>query len=1129
MKKSTLSQVAFEYLDREFSFVGNSGEYIFERLKALKGFYELDLLEVLREALHSYEGDIVDVGANLGNHAVFFGAILRRSVLAFEPEPQNFELLRQNIRNNGLDQTTHAFNIAAWHAHDKVKLAQNVENNSGTFSVTGECGDIPAAPLDDYLEDKRVALVKIDVEGAEINVLNGLDATIRKSRPIITVEAHTSKERTEQIKFFEERHYRAVSIEGRSDNFIWCPEENLNFHRLVNRIDVQKRRGIENNVASMRHRQGLLLQRTLRIQKQMDSIFGEFERADGLTMAKNSGEAGSNEIGKQLGDLLNLIDAAESDFGSKISEVMNELSGTAGADQYNLVTPIPDAEVGSQSSSKPTLDDSTSEKLNETIRALFDSRAGLFAEVRKNTIDLIQQLQVEDHDAHEVLPIARIEHKDSDFVVEQAFSDSLRNLGNLEDGLTRLFVDTSQNHRVTVEMLRQVHRRLRTMENRSLLNVDKAARNDDSKVVNLLKSEISKLSFLLEKESPELWDASNLTSSVERKIDRLRSPRAHTQDETGESCGHRLTPLFAGAQNKTLHGDRIRVGVASMPGREAGLQKVLEIISPQADEVFVYLNNFDSVPDNCHGFSNVSFFTGADLGDRGKFAFMEGFSGYYLTVDDDIEYAPFHVQHIIDGIERYGRRAVVGWHGSVFADDFEEFYNAQYRKVLSFRFLRGKDTQVHLLGTGVCGFHTDSIRIKREDFIHPNMADVFLAIEAQRQKVPMMVLAHEKDWARPIDVGPSISTASMKKDDDETGSLDVATVVTDLVKDNMPWKMPEVAPVYTRKPLTVAFIGRTDKERWKKGGILKSAHLTVAALARFGVRTILEDIETGDPRDLRGSKADIVMVYVGDPERPDFKDVEAIVAHHADEGKKVIVNLSINGITRRSEMVVGKMKEWDARWPGQMWLMVFTQAAFQIPELAPIKDRILLVPKTISLPNRRVATFGNSEGIFIGDIGKLNNDSLLDYPAEEWIAAIREALPGINIYAVQQYRPARDRHLDIDETWDFLDREQIAEKIGRCRLMVTPVKYATFEMVPLEVAALGVPVAYPEMPQSLSEHLGGAGTVIRSPEELKQMLPLLYHDPIVWQGMSRAGIEKAESSELSRASSQLYLQLAKLI
>ncbi|MGP5112888.1 FkbM family methyltransferase [Corynebacterium casei] len=1129
MEKMASSQASFEYLDREFSFTGTSGEYIFERLKKQEGFYELELLEALGESLFAYEGDIVDVGANLGNHTVYFGGVLERKVWAFEPESQNFELLTQNIRNNKLEQVTQAFNIAAWHKIDSLSIAQNVKDNAGTFSVTGDSGKIPAAPLDDYLLNHQIALIKIDVEGAEINVLHGLDSTIEKSRPIITVEAHSSHERTEQIAFFEERNYRSIAIEGRSDNFIWCPEENQNFHRIAQRLSVQKRRSIEKNMAQLRSRQGLLLRRTLKIQNQMESLIGAYEQSENSAATSNHSETGHQVLRIQVAELLKLIEAAESELKSKIDEVTDEIRAISEANDDSRVIADTSSELKHESSMERVLDGAPLDNVDGTIRSLFDSQANTLAEVRKSVQELSEPNQYVGDVDHEGATIHNIDQDESVCVVDPGTTDAFLPLGNLEDGLARLLVDVSQNHRTTVEMLRQLHRRLRGMENRALPDTDKADEKVDTRLVNLLKSEVSKLSFLLEKESPELWDASNLTSSVERKIERLRSPEAQEQDETSISCGHELTPLFAGTKHKTLHGDRIRVGVATMPGREAGLRKVLEIISPQADEVFVYLNNFISVPDSCRGFSNVSFFTGPDLGDRGKFAFMEGFSGYYLTVDDDIEYAPFHVQHIIDGIERYGRRAVVGWHGSIFADDFEEFYNAQYRKVLSFRFLRGRDTQVHLLGTGVCGFHTDSIGISSKDFIHPNMADVFLAIEAQRQNVPMMVLAHEKDWARPIDVGPSISTASMKKDEDETGGLDVATIVSDLVKDNMPWQMPEVAPVYTRKPFTVAFIGRTDKERWKKGGILKSAHLTVTALARFGVRTILEDIETGDPCNLSGNKADIIMIYVGDPERPDFKEVEAIVAHHADAGKQVIVNLSINGIQRRSEMVVGKIAEWNSRWPGQMWLMVFTQSAFQIPELAPIKERMLLVPKTISLPNRRVATFGSSEGVFIGDIGKLNNDSLLDYPAEEWITAIREALPGVKIYAVKQYKPAHDRHLDIDETWEFLNQEQFADRIGRRRLMVTPVKYATFEMVPLEVAALGVPIVYPEMPQSLSEHLGGAGTVIRSPEELKRMLPLLYHDPIVWQGMSRAGIEKSESAELSRASSQLYLQLAKLI
>jgi len=1122
MGAASSSQVTFTYLDRDFSFTGQPGEYVFERLKKQGEFYENDLLETIGESLFSYEGDIVDVGANLGNHTVYFGAVLNRKVLAFEPEPLNFEFLRANIRKNGLKDSALAYNVAAWDKHEKVSLKQNVEQNFGTFSVVEKTGDIEAAPLDDYLENRRVALIKIDVEGAELNVLNGLVSTIKKSRPIITVEAHTSKDRSEQIAFFEERNYRSVDIEGRSDNFIWCPEENLNFQRMVARIGVQKQRELEKDVRQLRSKQGLVLRRTLKIQKHVEKMLAMM---GGVSHQLTSVSEHDVDPQKQFNELLKMIETAESDMEEGLVAVRQKMSEPAQDDSEASVLRGVE-EFGNQgSATADSIFESSNMELDEVLRSSFEPPLRALRKVHSNAIEFYENF---DHESDG----QSSEHEDwddSDPEVQGQSRQTTRPEAEVNSGLSRMMVDINQKHQVTVAMLRELQRKMRDLNSTAAQVATSPAKNHELSNTELLMSEISKLAFLLEKSDPELWNAENLTNSVDSKLQRISSIELGGAAETRPYSGESTTPLFTGPGKGAQHGDRVRVGVASMPGREAGLRRVLEIMSDQADEIFVYLNNMTSVPESCRGFSNVSFFTGPDLGDRGKFAFMEGFSGYYLTVDDDIEYAPFHVQHIIDGIERYGRNAIVGWHGSIFSDDFEEFYNAKYRKVLSFRFLRGKDTQVHLLGTGVSGFHTDSIGISLEDFLHPNMADVFLAIEAQRQNIPMMVLAHEKDWAKPIDVGPSISTVSMKKDEDEAGGLDVAATVSTLVKEYMPWKMPDVNAVYTREPFTVAFIGRTDKERWKKGGILKSAHLTVTALARFGVRTVLEDIETGDPRNLSGNKADIVMVYVGDPERPDFKNVEEIVALHANAGKQVIVNLSINGMSHRSVMVAEKIKEWDTLWPNQIWLMVFTQAAFQIPELEQIKQRLLLVPKTIALPRRRVSSFAESEGIFIGDIGKLNNDSLLDYAAEEWIAAIREALPGIKIYAVKQYKPALDKNLDIDEVWEFLRGDEFAERIGQRRLMVTPIKYATFEMVPLEVAALGIPVVYPEMPQSLSEHLGGAGVVARSPQELKQVLPLLYRDPIVWKGLSQAGLEKAESAELGRASSQLYLQLAKLL
>lgn len=570
--------------------------------------------------------------------------------------------------------------------------------------------------------------------------------------------------------------------------------------------------------------------------------------------------------------------------------------------------------------------------------------------------------------------------------------------------------------------------------------------------------------------------------------------------------------------------DRVRIGIATMPGREAGLERVLEILAPQADEIFVYLNGMTDVPESLPIRNNVRYFVGPDYGDRAKFLFLQDFNGYYLTCDDDIAYASYHVKSIIDGIERYGRRAVVGWHGSIFSPDFSEFYNAKHRRVLSFRFPRRDDTGAHLLGTGASGFHTSTINLRFEDFDYPNMADVFFALEAQEQEIPMVVLAHEGGVAVPLDVtAPSISEVSLGKVQGRS-ELNVAETATRLVREQGSWKIFDALKVFDREKLRVAIIGRTDKQRWKKGGILKSCHLTADSLRRFQAHVELEDIETGDPKGLHGFPAEIVMIYVGDPERPDFSSVEALVDHHAKQGRIVIINLSVNNVPLRYETVVEKMKLWDKKFPARVHMMIFTQSGMDIPELAPIRHMLIVTPKTMVYPGGRSVSFNRSNGVFLGDIAKLSDQDLIGGHINTWTEAIRDALPGVPIYAVRQYTPRYKVDVDVDEVWPFMT-DNFQSRVSGVRVMVSPVKYATFEMVPLEVAALGVPVIYRSMPQSLTEYLGISGLQIDSPDELRDILPLVYNDPLIWDSQSRAGTLRAQSSELNNTSGHLFMTL----
>src|SRR5699024_3577469 len=144
-------------------------------------------------------------------------------------------------------------------------------------------------------------------------------------------------------------------------------------------------------------------------------------------------------------------------------------------------------------------------------------------------------------------------------------------------------------------------------------------------------------------------------------------------------------------------------------------------------------------------------------------------------------------------------------------EPFENFYDPASRDVYSFRNTVKNDTRVHLLGTGTTGFHTDTIRLSLSDFKAPNMADAFLAAEAKKQGVEMIVLGHLRGQAVPMETPGSISDASLGKKDHNKEKFDVRSKVTKLIQDNGPWpKLDRIKDSST--DLRVAIIGRTNPQ-----------------------------------------------------------------------------------------------------------------------------------------------------------------------------------------------------------------------------------------------------------------------------------------------------------------------------
>jgi FkbM family methyltransferase len=183
----------FEFMGRRIELWAHPDpDHLGRMIRANRAFYELDVLMKCRE-LYLPGTAIIDVGANIGNHAVFFGSILNAPVYAFEPHKPNHDLLEMNIAANGLEGQVLPTRCAIGDIDGVGTLHPGPPTNLGTTSVSFGTGEIPVRTLDSLSINAPIGLLKVDVEGAETAVLRGAAATIQRWLPDIIVEAGDQK------------------------------------------------------------------------------------------------------------------------------------------------------------------------------------------------------------------------------------------------------------------------------------------------------------------------------------------------------------------------------------------------------------------------------------------------------------------------------------------------------------------------------------------------------------------------------------------------------------------------------------------------------------------------------------------------------------------------------------------------------------------------------------------------------------------------------------------------------------------------------------------------------------------------------------------------------------------------
>lgn len=206
-----------------------------------KGVSELHELKILSQILNVYSfptRTAVDVGANIGNHSLFFAQKFDK-VVAFEPNQDVFDLLSFNARS----QKNIVPICRGIGSKEGVMSIETQEQNSGgsTLVEVSKCSvsrEIEMTTLDNLSEVlDNVDLIKIDVEGFEHEVIDGAKETISKHKPLIVFEQGLQKEADiKKLKhLFTNLGYKKFGI-VRVSPYLPFRHSNSRFSLLVNAV-----------------------------------------------------------------------------------------------------------------------------------------------------------------------------------------------------------------------------------------------------------------------------------------------------------------------------------------------------------------------------------------------------------------------------------------------------------------------------------------------------------------------------------------------------------------------------------------------------------------------------------------------------------------------------------------------------------------------------------------------------------------------------------------------------------------------------------------------------------------------------------------------------------------------------
>lgn len=196
--------------------------------------YELEMLRDMAARLQA--GDLVlDIGANIGNHALYLANVVGCEVHAFEPNKHLCEAIKQSAILNSIEDAIIVHQVGAASKSGFAHFDKVDESNLGAQSLEvslSKHDEIKLVSLDEFVFSKPVTAIKIDVEGMELSVLDGALSLLKKDKPLLYVEALTIDLFNKTSSFLKMLGYFYCETFNATPTHIYIHKDNISAEEL---------------------------------------------------------------------------------------------------------------------------------------------------------------------------------------------------------------------------------------------------------------------------------------------------------------------------------------------------------------------------------------------------------------------------------------------------------------------------------------------------------------------------------------------------------------------------------------------------------------------------------------------------------------------------------------------------------------------------------------------------------------------------------------------------------------------------------------------------------------------------------------------------------------------------------